>query len=145
MFETTFIIIKPDAVERNLVGKIIQRLEDIGLQIMDIKVAHKNETWAEQHYAHIKASHLYLIYPKLVAFMTKSFAPLIGIVLRGERAIYRVRQMIGATNALDAKPGTIRGDYGRKDGPFNLIHSSDAWETVDKEIELFFNITTDIG
>lgn len=140
--EQTFIIIKPDAIERGLVGKIISRFEDMGLYIKRIEKRRKNTYWCRQHYSHIFGTKQYeKIYSRLEQFMTHRST--IGIILVGPDAIKRVRKMVGATDALEAKPGTIRGDYGKSSGPRNLIHASDSVETVVKEIVLYFDKETD--
>lgn len=143
MSEQTFVIIKPDAIAQGLVGRIISRLEDIGLKIIKIEIRHKNEIWCREHYAHIYNSVLIGrdIYGRLRDFMTVHST--IGIILSGPNVIERVRRLIGATNALEAEPGTIRGDWGNASGPYNLIHASDSVLAAVQEIELYFNKETD--
>ncbi len=138
MTEQTFVIIKLDAIGRCLVGKIISRLEDMGLEIECIEMRHKNTIWCREHYRHI---HNEDVYEKLCAFMV--YRPTIGIILTGPNVISRVRKLIGTTNALKAEPGTIRGDWGKSTGPYNLIHASDSVESVKKEIKLYFDKETD--
>ena len=138
MIEQTFIIIKPDAIRRGLVGKIISRFEDMGLAIERIEERCKNESWCHQHYCKINDES---IYNHIRAFMVNY--PLIGIVLIGDNAVERVRKRIGSTNALQAAPGTIRGDWGKYGGPFNLVHASDSLKNSNREIELYFNRETD--
>ncbi len=138
----TFVIIKPDAIDRSLVGRIIGRFEDMGLRIARIEKRRKNTYWCRQHYSHIIGTGQYeKIYSNLEISMVCDFT--IGIVLTGEHTIERIRRMVGATNALEAEPGTIRGDWGKFSGPFNLVHASDSVETVEKEIALYFDKETD--
>jgi len=144
--EQTFIIIKPDALERGLFWCIMTRFGDMGLHIIRIEKRTKNNVWCEAHYRHVRSacdigSLDKNIYTRLVAFMTDN--PLIGVVLSGSHAINRVRVAIGATNPLESSPGTIRGDFGKYPGPYNLIHASDSPEAVDREIKLFFDKETD--
>lgn len=140
MNEQTFVIIKPDAYNRYLVGKIISRLEDIDLKIERIETRRKNADWCEKHYQHIWVNQTD-VYGRLKAFMVRKLT--IGIILSGPNAIKRVRKMIGATDALEALPGTIRGDLGNASGPYNLIHASDSVEAAKREIEFYFNKETD--
>lgn len=146
--EKTFIIIKPDALERGLFGRIMSRLEDMGLHIEKIEKRIKNKVWCRFHYANVRAacdigSLDASIYTRLVTFMVN--ASLIGVVLRGNNAIQRVRAVVGATDVMVAVPGTIRGDFGKYSGPYNLIHASDSEVAVHREIKLFFDKETDIG
>ena len=136
---TTFVIIKPDAIERGFVGQIITRFEDMGLYIVRIEKRTKNKMWCRLHYEDIN---IVEVYNRLENCMCSS--PLIGIVLSGECAVARVRRMIGVTDALIAVPGTIRGDFGKYSGPHNLVHASDSIEAVLREVELFFDKDTDV-
>ena len=136
---TTFVIIKPDAIERGLLGQIITRFENMGLYIVKIEKRAKKQAWCRKHYKDINIDK---VYASLEICMCSS--PLIGIILSGEFAITRVRKMIGVTNAIEAAPGTIRGDLGKYAGPYNLIHASDSQEAVQREVELFFDKDTDV-
>ncbi len=136
---TTFVIVKPDALERGLLGRIITRFEDMGLYIVRIEKRSKNKVWCRSHYEDINIATIYI---GLESFMCS--APLIGIILAGECAIARVRRVVGETNALMAVPGTIRGDFGKYSGPHNLVHASDSQEAVLREVELFFDEDTDV-
>jgi nucleoside-diphosphate kinase len=130
--EQTLIIFKPDAMHRQLVGRILTRFEDKGLRIAAIKLQHSPRSQVEKHYeVHRERP----FYQSLVQFMTAG--PVIVAVLEGPNAITVVRNMLGATNGQKAEPGTIRGDYGL-DQQYNLVHASDGPETARKEIELFF-------
>lgn len=145
---TTFVIVKPDAFERGLLGQIITRLENMGLYISRIEKRCKNKTWCREHYEDIfkeaaDSPGYRGVYKHLEDFMCS--APLVGIVLEGETGtIERVRKMIGTKNAIEAAPGTVRGDLGKYAGPYNLIHASDSDEAVTREIKLFFDKETDV-
>lgn len=130
--EQTLIIFKPDAVNRMLVGRILSRFEAKGLRIAAMKLQQSPRAQVEQHYEVHRGKPFY---ESLVGFMTSG--PVIIAVLEGPKAITVVRSMLGATNGLEAAPGTIRGDYGC-DQQYNLVHASDGAETAAKEIALFF-------
>src|SRR3954471_10541103 len=130
--ERTLIILKPDAVQRNLCGEIISRFEKKGLQIVGMKLMKISPQLAETHYEAHKARPFY---PGLVKFMTSS--PVIVMALAGKDAIAIARNMMGATFGSKAAPGTIRGDLGVSNS-FNLIHGSDAPESAQRELGLFF-------
>lgn len=136
--EFTFVIIKPDALERGLLGRIISRIEDAYLRISVIQERHKTIEWAAQHYAHLRNE---LFFSNLVKFMTSR--SLVGFVVSGEHAIKRMRTLVGATKSWEAAPGTIRGDWGNSPAMYNLIHVSDSQEAAQRELELFFDVTTD--
>ena len=131
--ETTLIILKPDAVQRGLMGQIISRFEDKGLAIVGCKMMTISQELAATHYeAHKERP----FYKGLVAFMTSS--PVLVMAVRGVGAIGIARKMMGATFGSNAEPGTIRGDFGVSNS-FNLIHGSDSAEAAEREIGLFFN------
>ena len=130
--ERTLIIFKPDAMNRNLVGRILTRFEDKGLRIAALKLQKSPRTQVEKHYEVHKERPFY---NSLVEFMTAG--PVILAVLEGPEAITVVRNLLGATNGRKAAPGTIRGDFGL-DQQYNLVHASDGPETARQEIELFF-------
>lgn len=130
--ETTLIILKPDAVQRSLVGRIIGRLEDKGLQIVGMKLMRIDEALAARHYADHRQKPFY---PGLVRFMTSS--PVVVLAVRGLGAITICRNLMGATFGSKAAAGTIRGDFGVSNS-FNLIHGSDSPEAAAKELGLFF-------
>ena len=132
MVNETFVIIKPDAISRGLIGKIISRFENKFLEIVAIEMGQKDETWCQLHYFHILGA----IYVALEDFMLSG--PLIGIVLKGPHAVRTVQKMIGSTNSLSAEPGTIRGDFGSHPIRYNIVHASDSPESVEREIRLFF-------
>jgi nucleoside-diphosphate kinase len=130
--EQTLIIFKPDAMHRQLVGRILTRFEDKGLRIAALKLQQSPRGQVEKHYEVHRGRPFY---QSLVEFMTAG--PVIVAVLEGPNAITVVRNLLGATNGQKADPGTIRGDYGL-DQQYNLVHASDGPETAQKEIELFF-------
>lgn len=130
--ERTLIILKPDAVQRNLCGQIISRFETKGLQIVGMKMMKISPQLAETHYDVHKGKPFYT---GLVKFMTSS--PVIVLALAGKDAIGIARNMMGATFGSKAAPGTIRGDFGVSNS-FNLIHGSDSPESATRELSLFF-------
>jgi nucleoside-diphosphate kinase len=131
--ETTLIILKPDAVQRGLCGRIISRFEDKGLQLVGAKLMKISQNLAARHYeAHREKP----FYEGLVRFMTSS--PVLVLAVRGKGAIAISRKMMGATFGSNAEPGTIRGDFGVSNS-FNLIHGSDSPEAAGRELELFFS------
>ncbi len=131
--ERTFIAIKPDGVQRGLVGEIIRRFEAKGFTLVGLKLLRVSRELAEKHYeVHRERP----FFPGLVAFITSG--PLVAMVWEGDGVVAAARKMIGATNPLSAEPGTIRGDFGISIGR-NLIHASDAIETAQREISLWFS------
>lgn len=130
--ERTLIIFKPDALQRQLVGRILARFEDKGLRIVALRLQRSPRAQVERHYAVHKDRPFY---SSLVEFMTSG--PVILAVLEGPSAITVVRNLLGATDGRKADPGTIRGDFGL-DQQRNLVHASDGPETARTEIELFF-------
>ncbi len=130
--EQTLIILKPDAVQRGLIGQIVSRLEDKGLLIVGMKMMQISTELAERHYAPHKDKPFY---PGLIEYIT--VGPVVVMALAGQRAIDIARKMMGATFGFDAKPGTIRGDFGASK-TYNLIHGSDSPETAEHELALYF-------
>lgn len=130
--ETTLIIFKPDAVQRGLMGRILSRFEEKGLQIVGCKLMQISQELAATHYEAHKARPFY---PSLVKFMTSS--PVLVLAVRGNNAIAVSRKMMGATFGSNAEAGTIRGDFGVSNS-FNLIHGSDSPEAAERELKLFF-------
>ena len=131
--ETTLIILKPDAVQRGLMGKIITRFEEKGLAIVGMKMMTISQELAATHYeAHKERP----FYNGLVGFMTSS--PVLVMAVRGVGAIAISRSMMGKTFGSQADAGTIRGDFGVSNS-FNLIHGSDSPEAAERELGLFFN------
>ncbi|MGD9790609.1 MAG: nucleoside-diphosphate kinase [Phycisphaerales bacterium] len=130
--ETTLIILKPDAVQRGLMGRILTRFEEKGLQVVGAKMMQISSQLAETHYESHKGKPFY---SGLVKFMTSS--PVLVLALRGNGAITIARNLMGATFGSKANPGTIRGDFGVSNS-FNLIHGSDSPEAAERELKLFF-------
>ncbi|HJR89815.1 MAG TPA: nucleoside-diphosphate kinase [Aeromicrobium sp.] len=130
--ERTLVLIKPDAVRRGLVGRILTRFEEKGLSIVAMEQRSIDAEMADAHYRdHVEQSW----YPPLRAFATSG--PLVALVLEGDEAIEVVRAMNGATDGRKAAPGTIRGDFGLSNRE-NLVHASDATESAAREIALWF-------
>jgi nucleoside-diphosphate kinase len=130
--QRTLVLAKPDAVQRGLIGEIIGRFERKGLKVVGLRLLAVSREMAEQHYAVHAGKHFYA---GLVEFITSG--PVAAIALEGPDAIAVVRRMVGATMPNEADPGTIRGDLGVS-GLRNLIHASDAPDTADAELELWF-------
>jgi nucleoside-diphosphate kinase len=131
--ERTLVLIKPDAVQRLLTGRILGRFEERGLKIVGLKLVHVDRDLAERHYAvHQERP----FFRGLVEFITSS--PLVAIALDGPNAISVVRAMVGATRPHEAAPGTIRGDFALETAQ-NLVHASDGPETADAELALWFS------
>ena len=131
--ERTLVIIKPDAVQRGLIGPIVTRFEQRGLRIAAMKLLQMSPDLASRHYAvHIGKP----FYESLVAYITS--APVVVMVLEGKGAIQIVRSTMGATNPAEAAPGTIRADFSVEIGR-NLVHGSDGPQTAAVEIPLFFS------
>ncbi len=131
--ERTLIIIKPDAVQRGLIGQIIHRFERRGLRIAAMRFMQITSELAQRHYAVHKGKPFY---EPLVSYIISG--PVVVMILEGKNAIKIARRTLGATNPVDADPGTIRGDLGIEIGR-NLVHASDGPETADFEVSLFFD------
>lgn len=131
--ERTFLAVKPDGVQRGLVGNIISRFEAKGYQLVGLKMLKVSRELAEKHYGEHKEKPFF---PGLVEFITSG--PVVAMVWEGKGAISTARKIIGATNPLNADNGTIRGEFGVDVGR-NIIHGSDAPETAQKEIALWFS------
>ncbi len=129
--EQTYIMLKPDAVKRNLMGEIISRIEKKGFLITDMKMFMLNEEILKVHYAHIADKPFF---PEIIEFMTSG--PVVGMIVEGDDVVAGMRRIMGATKWAEALPGTIRGDYAFSNGE-NLIHGSDSLETAKAEIERF--------
>ncbi len=130
--ERTFIILKPDAVQRGLTGEILNRFERRGLKIVAMKMIHVTEELARQHYAVHEGRPFF---DSLITYITSS--PVVALVLEGTNAIAVVRKTVGATNPSEAEPGTIRADFGLEIGR-NLVHASDGPDTAVNETALWF-------
>jgi nucleoside-diphosphate kinase len=131
--ERTLVIIKPDAVQRGLIGEIVHRFERRGLRIAAMKMMQITPQLAERHYAVHEGKPFY---EGLIRYITS--APVVAMVLEGNQAIEIVRRTMGATDPSEAAPGTIRADLGLEIGR-NLVHGSDGSETADLEVALFFD------
>jgi nucleoside-diphosphate kinase len=130
--DRTLILVKPDAFARGLTGEILKRFEAKGLRIVALKLVTTPRETAETHYAeHAERP----FFGELVDFITS--APLVAAVLEGQDVVKAARQLIGATNPLEAAPGSIRGDYAIEVGQ-NLVHGSDAPESAEREIGIWF-------
>lgn len=130
--ERTLIIVKPDGIQRGLIGTVLSRFEQRGLKFIGLKLIQITPELAEQHYAVHKGKPFY---PGLVKYITSG--PVVVGVLEGPKAISVVRTTMGATNPAEATPGTIRGDYALEIS-FNIIHGSDSPENAAQEISLYF-------
>ena len=130
--ERTLILVKPDAFARGLTGEIIRRFENKGLKITALRYMQVTEDLAKQHYAEHDGKPFF---GELVEFITSG--PIVALVLEGESAIKAARQVIGATNPLEAAPGSIRGDFAIAVGQ-NMVHGSDSPESGEREAKLFF-------
>ncbi|MGO9960217.1 MAG: nucleoside-diphosphate kinase [Solirubrobacteraceae bacterium] len=130
--DRTLILVKPDAFARNLTGEIIARFERKGLRVVALQLMTMTRELASRHYAEHEGKGFY---EELVDFITSG--PLVAMVLEGESAVVAARQVIGATNPLEAATGSIRGDYAVSVGQ-NMVHGSDAPESAAREIALFF-------
>jgi nucleoside-diphosphate kinase len=128
----TLILVKPDAFEQGLTGEILTRFERKGLRPVAMKLMEVDEEFANLHYAeHVEKP----FFGELIAFITRG--ALVAMVLEGEQAVDAARQVIGATDPLEAAPGSIRGDFATE-VTFNLVHGSDSDESARREIELWF-------
>jgi len=130
--EETLVLVKPDGVQRGLVGNIIGRLESRGLKIVGMKFLRVDQDLAHRHYGAHEGKPFFL---SLVEFITSG--PVLAVVLQGENAIDLVRQTMGVTDPINAALGTIRGDLGMNIGK-NLVHGSDSPESASREVALFF-------
>lgn len=131
--ERTFLMIKPDAVQRNLIGEVVSRLERKGLKLVAAKLFQANEELAKEHYAeHVEKP----FFNDLVSFITSG--PVFAMVVEGKNVVEVTRTLVGETNPTKAAPGTIRGDYGIDLGR-NIIHGADSNESAEREIGLWFD------
>ena len=132
MPERTLILVKPDAVRRNLIGDVISRIERKGLKVVAMDLRTIDRETAQTHYAeHVEKS----FFADVVDFITSG--PVVALVAEGERAIEAFRALAGATDPVKALPGTIRGDHALEVGE-NVVHGSDSPEAADREIKIFF-------
>lgn len=131
--ERTFVMIKPDAFQRGLVGEVVSRIEDRGLKLVGMKLLVPSQEQGEKHYAEHSDEPFY---EDLVGFITSG--PAVPMVVEGENAVSVVRDMIGATDPAEASPGTVRGDLALDIGR-NCVHAADAPETAEREISIYFD------
>jgi nucleoside-diphosphate kinase len=130
--QRTLVLLKPDCVQRRMMGRVLSRVEDKGFNIIAMKMLQVTPELARQHYAeHVSKP----FYPGLEQFITAS--PILALVVEGLEAITVIRAMLGATNGLKAEPGTIRGDFSSS-RQMNLVHASDGPEAAEREIALYF-------
>ena len=143
MIERSLVIIKPDGVERSLVGEIIKRFENTGMKIVGMKMVWIDRKFAERHYGAHKAKPFFR---ELVDFITEG--PVVAFVLEGVHAVDNVRRLVGSTSPHESPPGTIRGDFAhismayaskKGSGGKNVIHASGSKSEADEEIKLWFN------
>jgi nucleoside-diphosphate kinase len=133
MVERSFVMLKPDAVSRRLIGKILSRFEEKGLKIVAVNLLEISEDLAKTHYGEHEGKPFF---NDLIAYITS--APSLALVIEGDEAISLIRKIVGATNPKEADLGTIRGDYAMDTGR-NIIHASDSPDSAKREINLFFN------
>lgn len=131
--EQTYVMLKPDAVKRGLVGEILSRIEGKGYHFVDMKMMMLSEAILREHYAHVADQPFF---PSMLAYMTQG--PVLAMIVEGENAVEGVRRLMGATRFEDALAGTIRGDFASSTTE-NLIHGSDSPENAAIEIHRFFN------
>ena len=130
--ERTYLMVKPDGVQRGLCGEIVSRFERKGLKLVGMKLMVIPKETAENHYGEHKGKKFY---DSLIAYITSG--PVLAMVWEGENAVAICRNMMGKTNPAESAPGTIRGDYGMVTG-LNIIHGSDSVESAEREIRIFF-------
>lgn len=130
--QRTFVMVKPDGVRRHLVGEVVRRIEAKGYEIREMKLFTIDESLAQKHYAeHTEKP----FFGELVSFITSG--PVVAMVVEGPEAVKGMRQIMGATNPIDAGPGSIRGDFANVITE-NIVHGSDSPESAEREVNLFF-------
>ncbi len=130
--ETSFLMLKPDGVQRGLVGEVISRIEERGLRIVALKMLKIDRSKAEEHYAEHQGKDFY---EPLLDYICSG--PVVAMAVKGDSAISVIRDMVGATDPKDANAGTIRGDYGL-DVARNIVHAADSKESAERELDIFF-------
>lgn len=130
--ERTYIMTKPDAYKRGLIGRIITRIEEKGFKITDMKMMNLDEAILKEHYAHLADKPFF---PEIVEYMTSG--PVVGMIVEGNGVVDSMRKLMGPTDGLEAMPGTIRGDFANNKSE-NLVHGSDSVENAEIEIKRFF-------
>jgi len=131
--EREFIMIKPDGVQRGLIGDVIKRIERVGLKIIGLKMLQLTKKMAEEHYAIHKGKSFY---EGLIEYITSG--PVVAMVVEGKNAVKLTRKIVGATDPVDAQPGTIRGDFALEIGR-NIIHAGDSPENAKIEYSIYFD------
>jgi nucleoside-diphosphate kinase len=130
--QRTLVLVKPDGVKRRLIGEVVSRIEAKGYDIAEMKLMAVGDRLAREHYAeHTERP----FFGDLVAFITSG--PVVAMVVEGPDAVWGMRQIMGATNPLDAVPGSLRGDFATEIGA-NIVHGSDSPESAEREVKLFF-------
>lgn len=132
MKERSLLLLKPDAIQRGLIGEVLARFEKKGFKIVGMKMLKLTRELAREHYAHLTAKPFY---PDLEKFVTEH--PIVAVVIEGKEAVEVARLIVGPTNASRAPGGTVRGDFSNSTSR-NVIHASDSKETAEKEIKRFF-------
>ncbi len=130
--ERTLILCKPDCMEKNLAGDVLARFQHAGLQLVAAKMLRLTPALLDEHYSHLKDKPFF---PEIVAFM--SSRPVLALILSGDHAVTRVRDLLGPTDSRKAAPGTIRGDLGTSN-MLNIAHASDSPENAELEVKRFF-------
>lgn len=130
--ERTLVLVKPDAMQRGLAGEVLRRIEQRGLRLVGLKLLRIDDSLARRHYAEHEGKPFF---PGLIEYITS--APVVAAVFEGPDAVRAVRATVGATNPVEAAPGSIRADFGLQKGR-NLVHASDSPESGEREIALFF-------
>lgn len=130
--QRTYVMLKPDALKRNLIGEVISRIEQKGYKILNAKMMTLDEAILKEHYAHIADRPFF---PEIVTYMTSG--PVLAMIVEGENAVIGMRTLMGATKFEDALAGTIRGDFASSTAE-NIIHGSDSEENAEIEIKRFF-------
>lgn len=138
MVQKTLILLKPDAVQKSLIGQIITRFETKWLKVVGLKMMNLDDKLINEHYWFLADKPFF---PRIVSYMTAG--PIVALSVEWEEAVATVRQLVGATNPLDATPGSIRADYA-KNIDNNIIHASDSPETAEIELNRFFNVSSEI-
>ena len=130
--QRTLVLVKPDGVRRRLIGEVISRLEAKGYDIAEMKLMKVDDQLAREHYAEHNERPFFV---DLVAFITSG--PVVAMIVEGPDAVLGTRQIMGATNPLEAIPGSLRGDFATEIGA-NIVHGSDSPESAEREVKLFF-------
>ncbi len=134
MKQRTYVMLKPDAYKRKIMGEVLTRFENKDLDVIDMKMMRLTEDIVNEHYNHLLDKPFY---HEILEFMTSG--PVVGMIIEGDEAVSVVRKLVGATNPTEANPGTIRGDLSNTVGE-NIVHASDSVETADEEINRFFGV-----